>query len=67
MQLSRRHPVDGNSIPQIIVVRADGETMFAEATNLPGDLGSFCSAAIEIDRHAKEIATAAIERLEPVG
>ena len=32
-----KHPAVGKTIPKIFVVRADGETMFAKATSLPGD------------------------------
>jgi hypothetical protein len=36
-QWSRKYPMKGNSIPQLYVVRADGEQLFGGAGSLPGD------------------------------
>lgn len=37
-EFRRQHKPEGNTIPRVFVVRADGETMFAKSTSLKGDL-----------------------------
>ncbi|MEM7455534.1 MAG: hypothetical protein AAF456_14370 [Planctomycetota bacterium] len=35
-EFRRNHESEGNSIPKVFIVRADGETMFGQSTSLPG-------------------------------
>ncbi len=60
---SRKYPVDGNGIPRLYVVRADGEKLFGAVGSLPGDkLPQMMTAALQMSgRQFNEVEATALK------